>query len=117
MEIKKVTTSVCVAEIKIKVTTSVCGKKESMKLKEGFIQTQMGDEYVIVATGNAAKDFNGIVRGNETMGFIVEQLEKESTYDSLTKALLDNYQVDEATARADILKIVESLRTAGMLDE
>ena len=50
-----------------------------MKLKSGIVIEKAGDEYVAVATGEAAKSFNGIIRNNKTANFIFEQLKEEKS--------------------------------------
>ena len=50
-----------------------------MKLKSGIVIEKTGDEYVAVATGEAAKSFNGIIRNNKTANFIFEQLKEEKS--------------------------------------
>ena len=47
-----------------------------MRLKEGFILHEVGEEHMAVATGEAAKAFNGIIRNNETAAYIFELLQK-----------------------------------------
>ena len=44
-----------------------------MKLKSGIVMEKTGDEYIVVATGEAAKSFNGIIRNNKTANFVFEQ--------------------------------------------
>lgn len=88
-----------------------------MKLKSGMVQSKVGNEYVAVATGKAAENFNGIVRNNATAAFLVERMLKETTVDELVSALLDTYEVEEEVARRDVLNVVDSFRKAGLLDE
>ena len=38
-----------------------------------------GDEYIVVATGEAAKSFNGIIRNNKTANFVFEQLKEDKS--------------------------------------
>ena len=60
-----------------------------MKLKKGYILHTAGDEHLMVASGKAAKEFNGLVRSNETAQFLLEQLQKDRTEDQLVDALLN----------------------------
>ena len=48
-----------------------------MKLKSGIVMEKTGDEYIVVATGEAAKSFNGIIRNNKTANFVFEQLKED----------------------------------------
>lgn len=87
-----------------------------MKLKEGFITYNTGDENLLVATGEAGKSFNGIVRNNETAAFIAELLKEETTEDEIVNKLLDTYDVDEKTARKDVKKLLDTFKKEGFLE-
>ena len=54
-----------------------------MKLKSGIVIEKAGDEYVAVATGEAAKSFNGIIRINKSANFIYVQLKEEKSDEQL----------------------------------
>ena len=49
-----------------------------MKLKTGFITHQIQDTQMMVAAGEAAENFHGLVRSNETAAFIVDCLKNET---------------------------------------
>ena len=86
-----------------------------MKIKEGFILRKISDTYVVVAVGEAAKDFKGMVTLNETGGFLWEKLAEGADADALKTALLAEYDVDEATAKADVANFLSRLEEAGAL--
>ena len=88
-----------------------------MKLKDDFILRTVGGQYLMVATGGAAAEFNGLVRNNKTANFILEQLRSDTTEDAVVSAVLDRYAVPAATARADVHQILEQLRDMNALDE
>lgn len=87
-----------------------------MKLKSGIIIERTGDEYVAVATGEAAKNFNGLVRNNKTANFIFEQLQTEKTEDELIEALLNKYDVSREKAAKDVASLIAKIREAGLID-
>lgn len=88
-----------------------------MRLKSGFVLSKAGADYVAVATGEAGKDFHGLVRNNETAAFLLEQLKQEKTEEELVQSLFDTYEVTEEQAREDVKKFVETIEKAGMLAE
>lgn len=88
-----------------------------MRLKEGFILHSVGDEHMAVATGEAAKGFNGIVRNNETAAYIFELLQKETTEDAIVAAMCERYEAEEERIRADVQKLIGKMREAGFLYE
>ena len=69
-----------------------------MKLKSGIVIEKAGDEYVAVATGEAAKSFNGIIRNNKRANF------------------LEHYDVSREKAQADVHALVVKIREAGLID-
>ncbi len=86
-----------------------------MKIKDGFMLRKVGGQFVVVALGEASRDFNGIIRLNETGKFLWEQLSEDKTEEQLLAALTAEYETDEAQAKADISDFVESLRKAALL--
>lgn len=78
-------------------------------LKSKFVAREVGGELVVVPlTGNIAH-MNELFTFNATAKFLWEALEEGSTEDSLVKALLENYEVEENVARADVRKFLVRL--------
>lgn len=87
-----------------------------MKLKEGMVIEQLGEEYVAVATMEASKTFNGMIRGNATFGFLMEQLTKECTEEELAEALLNKYDITKEKADEVVTDFIKKLSDAGVLE-
>lgn len=88
-----------------------------MKIKDGFIMRELNGTGVAVPVGETSEKFPGMVTLNDTGMFLWNKISSESTRDSLINALLDEYDVDEATAANDVDKFIESLRGADLLEE
>ncbi len=89
-----------------------------MHLKEGFKLHQLGNESIVVAEGDASLDYTSIISLNETGAYIWRNIiGKEFDAESITKLLLDEYDVDEATASDDAYAFVESLLEAELVNE
>lgn len=88
-----------------------------MKLKEGFLLHNVNGEYMMVATGEAGKSFNGLVRNNATANFILEQLQRETTTEQIVEAVLEHYDAKREQVEADVNRVTELLRKEGFLDE
>ncbi len=86
-----------------------------MKLKMEFMLRQVAGYYVVVPVGDACVDFNGMVNLNETGAFLFERLQQETSREELVKALLQEYQVDEATAKQAVDGFVDKLEQADLL--
>ena len=86
-----------------------------MKIKEGLIIREVAGSYIVVAVGNAVKDFNGIINLNETGAFLWKTLEKGATEEEMLQAMLSEYDVDEETARNDLKSFINKLQEAKLL--
>ena len=80
-----------------------------MKLKEGFVLREVAGEIVVIPSGSSL-DLNLMITLNDTGRFLWEHLEKGAEESELVAALLQEYDVDEATARAGVAGFVEKLR-------
>ncbi|MCR4693545.1 MAG: PqqD family protein [Firmicutes bacterium] len=86
-----------------------------MKIKDGFILRKVADSYIAVATGEESVNFNAMVTTNETGAFLWEKLKNETTEEELLVCLLNEYDVDEETAKVDISEFLEKLRDGKLL--
>ena len=88
-----------------------------MKIKKGFMLRKTGGMNVVVAVGKASEEFNGMITLNETGAFLWEEISKGADNDTLLKRLLEEYDTDEAVARAGIDGFLKTAREAGLIDE
>lgn len=88
-----------------------------MKLKEGIVTNSIDGESFAIATGKAANDFNGLVKNNPTAAFIFELLKEEQTEDSIVNAMLEKYEVDEVTVRADVRELLALLKSKKLIED
>ena len=88
-----------------------------MKLKEGFITYQIQNTQMMVAAGEAAKHFHGLVRSNETAAFIVDCLKSETTEEIIVDKLLKEYDVSREVATRDVHAVLEKLKSIGALSD
>jgi hypothetical protein len=88
-----------------------------MKQKEGFRLRTICGENIIVAEGIQNVDFSRIISLNETAAYLWRQSEgKVFDAKSLTQLLLDEYEVDEATALSDVRQLLSSWMEAGIIE-
>lgn len=88
-----------------------------MKLKNGIVTNSIDGENFAIATGEAAKEFNGLVKNNPTAAFIFELLKTEQTEDSIVAAMLEKYEVDEPTVRADVKELLALLKSKKLIED
>ena len=88
-----------------------------MKAKKGFNLRTVCGEQIIVAEGKENIDFSNIISMNESSAYLWNEIaDKEFTPDDLAKLLLDRYEVDEATAKADAEKLAAQWIKAGIAE-
>ncbi len=88
-----------------------------MKIKEGFVLKKVGKQSVVVAVGEMASKFNGVISLNETAEFMWKNLESSKDYKDLAKKLMEEYDVDEEKAILHCKKFIEQLVKAQVIDE
>lgn len=87
-----------------------------MKRNENFVIKELMGSYVLVPIGETAIDFNGVITLNDTAKFLWEAAEGEFNLDSLTDALVKEYDIDTDTA-ADSAKIfINKMEEAGCIE-
>ena len=86
-----------------------------MKISENFVLRQVADTWVVLPVGQASVDFNGMLTLNETGAILWQALEKGGSREALADALLAEYEVDRATALADVDDFLKKLKGAGIV--
>lgn len=87
-----------------------------MKVKSGFIMREIAGDYIVVPTGKAAVEFNGLITVNEVGKFLWDELLNETAEEKLIERLLEEYEVDRDTAALDVKEFIGHLQTAGILE-
>ncbi|MBQ9485871.1 MAG: PqqD family protein [Clostridia bacterium] len=86
-----------------------------MKIKDGFVLREVAGSYLVVAVGEAAKNFKGMINLNETGAFLWRLAEKGATKQEMLAELLKEYDVDENTAANDIDVFMQKLIEAELV--
>ena len=86
-----------------------------MKLSKEFLLHNTGGESILVPTGNAG--FSGVVRGNKTLGAVLELLKEDTTEAKLIAALKARFDAPDGAVERDVRKALSELRKIGALDE
>ena len=86
-----------------------------MRVKDGFILRKVGKQYVAAATGEASRNFNGMLRMNDEGAFAFELLKNDITEQALLSALLEKFGGDEAETSSGLALFLERLREADAL--
>lgn len=87
-----------------------------MKIEKEFILREIAGDYVIIPTGTTTLEFNGLITVNELGAFIWERLQEETTEEKLIEAIVEEYEVDEETAEADLKEFLDILKECRILN-
>lgn len=88
-----------------------------MKIKENFMLRKVAECFVVVPIGAAVAEFNGMINLNEAGAFLWQLMETETTVENVVAEMLNQYEIDEATAKKDVEAFVAKLREASLLEE
>ena len=88
-----------------------------MKISKEFILREIAGEYILVPVGKTALTFNGLISVNEVGALIWGLLEKGSDVSTIVNGILDEYDVDEQTATADVLEFISYLKSNNIIDD
>lgn len=86
-----------------------------MKLKPEYVTHMTGTEAILVPTG--AADFSGIVRGNKTLGIVLELLQADTTEAEIIATLHSYFDAPVGSIEKDVTRVLGELRKVGVLDE
>lgn len=88
-----------------------------MKLNPDYILRNIAGEQVVVPTGQAGQKFNGLITLNSTAVFLWECAEKGMSRQEMVEKLLEEFDVDEASAVQDVNGFSDMLLREGFATE
>ena len=86
-----------------------------MRVEKEFVLREIAGDYIIIPTGKTVLEFNGLVTVNEVGVLLWKMLQEEVTFEELVEAVLEEYDIDEATAGEDIQAFLDKLIENGIL--
>ena len=87
-----------------------------MKIKEGYILDEIGDQKVAISLKCGENDFSEMIKLNEIGAFLWEKLSEDIEEEKLVEAVTEAYDIDSATERKDIRSFTETLEKNGILE-
>lgn len=87
-----------------------------MKIVKEFILRTIAGETVLIPTGETTQEFNGLITVSDTAKFIWENMEKVNSFKELVKLMLEEYDIDEETAKADAHQFIRELLQIGFVE-
>ena len=86
-----------------------------MKFLKTFALRTVAGETLLIPTGKTAQEFNGMLTMTETARVMWENYEKVNSFEEMVNLILDEFEVDEETARKDVYGFTKSLIQQGIL--
>ena len=86
-----------------------------MHIVPGFLVREIAGETIAIPSGEAAHRISGLVALNGSGKYLFELLQADQTQERLVSALMDTYDVDFATAQADVTEFLALLQEHNML--
>ena len=86
-----------------------------MRLSNNYVYHMSHGEAALIPTGDT--EFSGLVRGNKTLGVILELLQSDTTEEEMIRKLTERFNVTEETASRDVKRVLSELRKIGAIDE
>jgi hypothetical protein len=81
-----------------------------MEIKKKLMKREIAGDTFLVPLGKTVYDANGLFFLTEVGAFIWDLLPEAKTEEDVLSAVLEEYDVDEATARQDVHSFLEKLR-------
>ena len=88
-----------------------------MKVKKDFMLREVAGYYVVVPVGDGSLNFNGVINLNGSGAFLWKTMENDTTEAQMVAALLNEYDVDEERAKADVAAFIAKMKDAGLIEE
>ena len=88
-----------------------------MRVKDGFVVREVAGQAVVIATGEASRDFHGMVKLNSTGKVIWEALAEGLSEEAIVEKLAVEYDVSSDKAAEDVAAFVAQMQEAGFIAE
>lgn len=86
------------------------------KIKNGFIIRKIGGQIMAVPTGKMTSEIHGMISLSESGELLWSRLVNGADIEALVDVLVENYEIDRETAKADAEKFVLTLSKQGVLE-
>ncbi len=86
-----------------------------MRIKNGFVLREVAGQIVVIATGEASKDFHGMIKLNVTGKVIWLALQEGLSEDEIAQRLQEQFDVDSEKALRDTRAFLEQMEGMGFL--
>ena len=82
-----------------------------MKIKKNVIMRTVAGEHMLVPVGDTVFQYNGIFMLTDSGKLLWDKIRDGAESEGLVKALIEEYEIDEATASKDVADFLEKLQS------
>lgn len=88
-----------------------------MKIKSGFVMREVLGKTMVVAVGDTAKEFRGMIKMNKAATRIWKGVEQGLTEEEIAASLVEHFEgVTMDKALSDTKKIIQKMTDAGIME-
>ena len=88
-----------------------------MKTNSEYMLREIAGEAVLIPTGSASQQLNGMIRLTDTAAFIWKQVDTASDLEEIVEKILQEFDVDEEIARRDVYGFLRELYIRGIVED
>lgn len=86
-----------------------------MRIKNGFVLREVAGQNMVIATGEASKDFHGMIKLNSTGKEIWQGMQEGLCEQEIAKGLQAKYEIDIEKAEQDTREFIEKMLEMGFV--
>lgn len=95
---------------------SLSGGEKLIQSKKDFILREVADEFILVPTGDAARELQGIISLNSVGAEIWKQIEGGKEPDEIIRNLTEQYEADSEQIEEDVNQFIGEMNQAGLIE-
>lgn len=88
-----------------------------MKIKDGFVLRRVLDEAIVVASGEASKNFHGMIKLNDSAADIWGWISEGLSESEIAAKLAEKYEIAPQKAAEDTRAMIEQMLEAGIFED
>ena len=95
---------------------SGAGRERNIRIKEDFMLRNINEDWIVIPMGERLLEFNGMMKLNQSGGFIWKLLEQNKSRADIIAAMLKEYDLDEETATRGFDTFLQALVESNILE-
>lgn len=84
-------------------------------MKKGFVLREVAGQFMVIATGEASRQFHGMIRLNQTGKEIWQGLSDGLTEEEIAGKLVQSYGIEKSQAAEDVRNMIRQMTEEGFL--